>query len=122
MKASEVKTYEEIVDYIAENVCDETAESVYGIDVYKKYCYDKEQEATIEKWVLELWDNIKGHIISDEEHYENYTFEQVPLLGKFVYNTFAMVKILDDSTGTELGIDYMGRRTLIESGEVVERV
>ena len=87
MKASEVKTYDEIVEYIEDNVGDETAESVYGINVYRKYCYDKEQEDTIEKWILELWDNIKDNIIDEEERYENYTFKQVPLLGKFIYNT-----------------------------------
>jgi hypothetical protein len=121
MRARKVKTYEEIVKYIEEEIFDETSEAIHGIDTFKKYLADDDQEAMIEEWVKEIWENIKEDIIFEEEQYRNYTFEQVPLLGKFVYNTFAMAKIMDEDTGVEMGIDYMGRRTLIEPNEVVER-
>lgn len=119
MRASEVKTYNEIVEYIEYNVCDETSEAICGLDVFNNYLADVTQKLIIEKWVLDIWEDIKDDIIYEEEA-DRHTFADIPLLGRFTYENNIMVKIICEDTGTEMGMNYMGQRTMIDPSEIVE--
>lgn len=118
MKASEVKTYEEIVEYIENNICDETADGINGLEAFRIYCADEDQEVIIKEWVKELWEHIIDDLIQEEID-DIYTFEKIPMLNKFVHYTMPMVKVLYG--GVPVGINHKGEIIKVDLSEEVER-
>lgn len=95
MKAKDVKTYEEIIEYINNIGEDEFKESVEGIHSYYKYASYKQKEI-IEKWVKEDWERVVDEFIEDESYYYK-TFEEIDLGEKFEVkkeseNTFTITR------------------------------
>jgi len=91
MRAKDVKTPEEIFDYISNTGPDEFQEGLDGLYRYYKYA-TQEQRAVIEQWVLEDWDRVQDDFISEEEG--TYTvFEALSLYEHFYYDNRKYCKI-----------------------------
>lgn len=117
MKIEEITTYEQILEFI-EPIHDEASTAILSLNNFYRNMADEVQEAIIEGWVLDWWNECKY-----EYEDEIVTFGQLPLFTKFVYKNTHMCKIPNSSgpLTRAMGMDYKGMMHQIGPGEVVEK-